>query len=599
MYSIRKLNHFLELNGFQTSRLFATGNYYELIEVITLNTGDMFIISIPSKFRIKKTGGSNEYILSPRSSGYESAIRKNNKVTKKGKKKVTKKDKKKVTKKDKKVTKKDKKVTKKDKKKVTKKDKKVTKKDKKKVTKKDKKKVTKKDKKKVTKKHDEIEDGATTDQYADQSDVDAKESKKTNNHIMIEDELELEFLKEFNIANSEKTNNYNMIEDELELEFLTEFNIGNGENVDDENVDDENVDDENVDDENVDDENVDDENVDDENVDDENVDDENVINTLDLKYHNQDERKYDHADQKSDIDDEMERDLDHLGLSDSDMSDKDNDYLPDIVNDAISSPNKLDVYETISNKTEMPTLTESYYPVDVNSEYNQHKKCSSQISRLSSLVEGLGYGLMIIKGNCLCLYDKKQKQQSFNFKNNLLDEFIVLICIPLDVFMNKQEDVSQDIPFISAGVRKILSQSSIKYQKYIDQNFLYMKSMSKTTDKLHYRKEEFNIYIKKYEQLLYRLNYSGNEKKDAMNEADEKRSLCRNFADDITSNFEIKKLSKEIIEIGITKHNVVAQLIKLKKGLGKILLTLDDSLYLNSIIVDVYRQNRSSIEKLV
>lgn len=65
MYSINKFKEFLFSNGYQISRAFSLKGFYRAIEIVSLDSGDKFVITLMGKkYKMKVKGIPEEYELS-------------------------------------------------------------------------------------------------------------------------------------------------------------------------------------------------------------------------------------------------------------------------------------------------------------------------------------------------------------------------------------------------------------------------------------------------------------------------------------------------------------------------------------------------------
>jgi hypothetical protein len=213
-----------------------------------------------------------------------------------------------------------------------------------------------------------------------------------------------------------------------------------------------------------------------------------------------------------------------------------------------------------------------------------------QLSRLNLCVKTLKYKLSILYKNYLCCIRRDNTIECFIIKNYKQKQKNIYVTLDLKNLFKKIETVSNDIRIVKNGVNKILNTNQIKNTNILNNILEQKNSILLTSTKIYNKKQEYENYIIKLENLLMKINES--EKKVIENiiilNSKETETTLNN---DIQKSHQIYNLEKKLDNINNIKQEIVKDIIILRNKQENITLEIDKILFDNNIMINIITKN--------
>lgn len=209
-----------------------------------------------------------------------------------------------------------------------------------------------------------------------------------------------------------------------------------------------------------------------------------------------------------------------------------------------------------------------------------------QIKRLRYCVETLNYKIGIIsKGYLISI--KRNDIECFLIKKYPRDsskKFFVVI--DLENFYKNIDNIHRDIAVVKQSIYTILEKNQEIHIDLIDQIIKNKKYISIVPEKVSNKKAEYEKMISELYTMLKTLN----TKEDSI-KIDMKKSGAIDIYSDIERAHKRKQMEKELEKVLELKRNVIVSIIENNKKLQDLILTTDELLFDNAMMIDKVLEN--------
>ena len=217
-----------------------------------------------------------------------------------------------------------------------------------------------------------------------------------------------------------------------------------------------------------------------------------------------------------------------------------------------------------------------------------------QLSRLNLCVRNIKYKLSILYKNYLCCIRRDNTIECFIIKNYKQTQKNIYVTLDLKNLFKKIENVSNDIRVVKTGVNKILNSNQVKNTKLLNNILEQRNSILLTSASIYNKKQEYENYLLKLENLLVKINESERKVIETIMNLNSKDNSST-LNNDIQKSHQIYNLEKKLDNINNIKQEIVKDIIKIRNQQENITLEIDKILFDNSIMISMITKNFNSL----
>jgi hypothetical protein len=225
-----------------------------------------------------------------------------------------------------------------------------------------------------------------------------------------------------------------------------------------------------------------------------------------------------------------------------------------------------------------------------------------QLNRLKLCVQKLNYKLCIINENYVCFIKKDNSLDCLQVKEYNSNNMKMMVSIDLETLYSKIGCLNQDITLLQNSVYKILNNSQIKHINMLNSMIEKVNNINQQTNDVTLKKEQINNSISELEILLNKIQTSETflyEKIMNINDKYDSDSTLKGLHTDIERTHMISKLENELKELQTVKQEIFKNLINYKIEQQNIMLSIDQILFDNSIMINQLINNFKLLHELV
>lgn len=231
----------------------------------------------------------------------------------------------------------------------------------------------------------------------------------------------------------------------------------------------------------------------------------------------------------------------------------------------------------------------------------QVRNNARQLKRLRLCVQNVRYKIGILYKNFLCAIKKDDSIECYNVKryNNSKDSKQLYVIVDLELFYEKMSSLLSNISTIRQGIYDILNTNRYSnlstFQSFLEENkdsilspkiasmkaIEYEKHLKEATDMLNITISREKIVL----ENIYNINTKYNTSVKSLNTDIEKAHLLTKYNNELT---DIQKIKEDIIKI----------LIELTEKYQNIILTTDNTMFDNNVMIECIIKNFSELNKI-
>ena len=290
---------------------------------------------------------------------------------------------------------------------------------------------------------------------------------------------------------------------------------------------------------------------------------------------------------------------------DHDLKDEMDDYV--FTTDAFIEKTYSDTQRNIQipvNRHKIPMsqhLTETYKRQVIledkqGEESLIQKDISRQLGRLRYCIKGMTHKLAILQSPYIGFLDDEDRVLLYQCDDSRQSQYKMYIVVDFKVFYDRLNLVENDCSQIFHGIYTILKnnqrQHSTNMRKMMDKR----EHMLQQIESIHQRKKSYESYIQQYTQLLDELHTYQFKKTTELQKIQEVKTDT--LHNDMKRNNHIRKIEKELQEMGKIRDNLVNMITEMKNKYEQILLISDTILFDNIVLLDKIFKNFEKLETL-
>ncbi len=217
-----------------------------------------------------------------------------------------------------------------------------------------------------------------------------------------------------------------------------------------------------------------------------------------------------------------------------------------------------------------------------------------QMTRFMYCVQNIKYKLSIFYKNYLVSITKDDELDCFLiYDYPKSEEQQLLIYVDLKTFFAKQESVTTDIPTIKEAIQHLLDQNQRKHTKLLSEMLEQRVSIFQISSIVEQKKQEFNIYIKEYQDCLQNINLSEKNMLDKIQDIKNTYSeySIKGLHYDIERTHLMSQYEKELSQITALKQQIIDNISSIRIKHENITLKMDRILFDNSIMINEISKN--------
>jgi hypothetical protein len=268
-------------------------------------------------------------------------------------------------------------------------------------------------------------------------------------------------------------------------------------------------------------------------------------------------------------------------LENIDENTENNDYsksskIPDM--DVIDEEKSVDTYKDLTKKYQKNiTLEGNIEPVT--------RKLKRQIDRLKIPFSKLSYDICIQNHKYLCI-SFGEENSIFSIKNYSDKKYLIIYLINIKQFINKLEDISNEIEIIKTQFYEILKRVSFSNLEEIKDSI-----DSSINSKITVKLEEYVKSIENYKELS--MDYK-NKEKDLIEKYEQEMGKLLGVKRDTVS----KKYQEQLDDLFKNKLEIIEKIMLLVSKYHENLLIFEQTTFDNSIMIDRINKNFDLLKKI-
>jgi hypothetical protein len=246
-------------------------------------------------------------------------------------------------------------------------------------------------------------------------------------------------------------------------------------------------------------------------------------------------------------------------------------------------------------------LEEKYnHPVSLkdnnkSDDIKQLREVFRQLRRLKFCTQSLKYKIAITFNNYLCCIRRDDTYECFfihNFGGS--SDKKLMITIDLETLYEKIDSVSIDIKTIREGIYRVLDKNQGKHIQNIHKLLEQKTVLTKFSNIVLRKKEQYSTYLKSLEQLLIDLTRAEKKIIDKLLEIEDKYSgqaSLKGLHSDIEKTHQIGKYETELSRINSIKQELIRNILIVKSKHENLSLRVDNIVFDNIIMIDAILKN--------
>jgi len=246
-------------------------------------------------------------------------------------------------------------------------------------------------------------------------------------------------------------------------------------------------------------------------------------------------------------------------------------------------------------------LEEKYnHPVSLkdnnkSDDIKQLREVFRQLRRLKFCTQSLKYKIAITFNNYLCCIRRDDTYECFfihSFGGS--SDKRLMVTIDLETLYEKIDSVSIDIKTIREGIYRVLDKNQGKHIQNIHKLLEQKTVLTKFSNIVLRKKEQYSTYLKSLEQLLIDLTRAEKKIIDKLLEIEDKYSgqaSLKGLHSDIEKTHQIGKYETELSRINSIKQELIRNILIVKSKHENLSLRVDNIVFDNIIMIDAILKN--------
>lgn len=216
-----------------------------------------------------------------------------------------------------------------------------------------------------------------------------------------------------------------------------------------------------------------------------------------------------------------------------------------------------------------------------------------QIKRLKFCVQSIGYKLVILYMNYICVLDRDDTIECFLVKQfPKIFSRRMLVSIDLELFYENMDRLEQDISDIENGIYRVFDKNQENHIRNLAKLLEDQIYITEYTKKIYKKRKEYSEYIIQFNTLLLHLNLS---EKSILEKIDMLGISLDNSSKNIHSNTNIihqkTKLEDELFNLYNVKNNILKNVRELRNRQEDMLLKVDKIMFDNLVMMATIMKN--------
>ena len=218
-----------------------------------------------------------------------------------------------------------------------------------------------------------------------------------------------------------------------------------------------------------------------------------------------------------------------------------------------------------------------------------------QLKRLKYCIQNIDYRIAITYKNYFCIVRRSDDIECYMIKRSPKgDNKKFYVTTDLEMLYNKADQIDHDITHIQFEMYKLLEKNQSLHSKVIDSILENKNNVLNVSNKMKQKREMYQSYTERLQNLLNDLIKTEEFKYGEI------QALSHNNPFNFDTNIELvnkkSKLESDIFEINEIKKDISRYLNYIKQERENILLSIDDILFDNTVMIDSMLKNFESLK---
>lgn len=227
------------------------------------------------------------------------------------------------------------------------------------------------------------------------------------------------------------------------------------------------------------------------------------------------------------------------------------------------------------------------------------KNLVRQIRRLKLCVQSISYKIMITYKTYMCVIDRDDTIECFVIKHHpkIMSRRLYVTC-DLELYYENTERIQQDIVDVLNGINQVLNKNQNTHARDLQSLIKEYQNIKVHSDKVLKKKQEYQLYILKFNTLLIRISNSEKTLIEKIYNIEDNKERYKGMQGDLSTIHEKNKLEDELIKITNVKKNIAKNMNDIREKLDNLSLIMDTVMFDDIVMCDRMLRNLDFIKRV-
>ena len=257
-------------------------------------------------------------------------------------------------------------------------------------------------------------------------------------------------------------------------------------------------------------------------------------------------------------------------------------------------------------KNDIESYLEKKYERDINLKnisrinFIDIKNIYRQLKRFRLCVKTVKYKIAIVYKNFLCAIKRDDSIEIYSIKKYPAENYKCLyITIDLELMYEKLDSVRTDIDAIKKHLYQILDKNQFTHEITLQKILDWKGSITEFSKYAYSKKLEYEKTILELYDILNNLNKSEKKKIEKIQKIQNKYNGKTRLSMDIEISHQIAMLENDLKEIRDIKEDTAGEIFKIKSKFENTMLTIDNIMFDNNVMIGTVAKNFEKLGKLI
>ena len=206
---------------------------------------------------------------------------------------------------------------------------------------------------------------------------------------------------------------------------------------------------------------------------------------------------------------------------------------------------------------------------------------------------------MITYKTYMCVIDRDDTIECFVIKHHpkIMSRRLYVTC-DLELYYENTERIQQDIVDVLNGINQVLNKNQNTHARDLQSLIKEYQNIKVHSDKVLKKKQEYQLYILKFNTLLIRISNSEKTLIEKIYNIEDNKERYKGMQGDLSTIQEKNKLEDELIKITNVKKNIAKNMNDIREKLDNLSLIMDTVMFDDIVMCDRMLRNLDFIKRV-